>query len=150
MKVKVLMTTCRLHIQGSLKFVIGKFGIDMKKIVTCFTELISKFDIRIKVIIFNNKIFTTQLPKSISKRLSENSSSKEVFDKSKGLYKIALYNSGFYEHLIYHQDKGNINQQTPTQNNMVQSAISKNCDNEYWQELFQVNQPPLPENVENL
>ena len=32
-----------------------------------------------------------------------------------------------------------------TQNNMVQSAILKNCENEYWQEVLQVNQAPLPE-----
>ena len=39
-----------------------------------------------------------------------------------------------------------------TQNNMVQSAIFKNCENKYWQEV-QVNELPLPEtsqNVENL
>ena len=41
-----------------------------------------------------------QLPKSISKRLSENSSSKEVFDKTKMLYKKSLNNSGLYENLI--------------------------------------------------
>ena len=52
-----------------------------------------------------------QLSKSISKRLSENSSSKEVFDKSKTLYEKSLKNnSGFDERLIYHQDNGNKNQ----------------------------------------
>ena len=51
-----------------------------------------------------------QLPKSISKRLSKNSSSKEVFDKTKMLYKKFLNNSGFYENLIYHQENGNRNQ----------------------------------------
>ena len=51
-----------------------------------------------------------QLPKSSSKRLSKNSSSKEVFGKSKALYKKSLNNSGFHENLIYHQDKGNKNQ----------------------------------------
>ena len=51
-----------------------------------------------------------QLPKSISKRLSKNSSSKEVFDKSKVLYEKSLENKGFYENLIYHQDNGNKNQ----------------------------------------
>ena len=51
-----------------------------------------------------------RLPKSISKRLSENSSLKEVFDKSKTLYQKSLNNSGFYENQIYHQDFGNINQ----------------------------------------
>ena len=33
-------------------------------------------------------------------------------------------------------------QETPTQNNMVQSAIFKNWENKYWQE---VHQQPLPE-----
>ena len=51
-----------------------------------------------------------QLPKVISKRLSGNSSSKDVSDKSKTLYKKSLNNSGFYEDLIYHQDNGNKNQ----------------------------------------
>ena len=35
---------------------------------------------------------------------------------------------------------------------MVQSAIFKNCENNYWQEV-QLTQPPIPEtsyNVENL
>ena len=45
-----------------------------------------------------------QLPKSIRKRLFENSSSKEVFIKSKALYEKCLDNSGFNENLIYHQD----------------------------------------------
>ena len=53
-----------------------------------------------------------QLPKSISERSSENSSSKEVFDKSKTLYQKSLNNSGFYENLIYHQGNGNKNQHT--------------------------------------
>ena len=47
-----------------------------------------------------------RLPKSISKRLSENLSSKDVFDKSKTLYEKSLDNSGFYENLIDHQDNG--------------------------------------------
>ena len=51
-----------------------------------------------------------QLPKSISKRLSENLSSKEVFDKSKAPYKKSLNNSDFYENLAYHQDNRNKNQ----------------------------------------
>ena len=48
-----------------------------------------------------------QFPKSISKRLSENSSSKEVFDKSKMPYEKSLNNSGFNENLINHQANGN-------------------------------------------
>ena len=51
-----------------------------------------------------------QLPKSISKRLFENSSSKEVFIKSKALYEKCLDNSGFNENLIYHQDNRSKNQ----------------------------------------
>ena len=51
-----------------------------------------------------------QFPKSISKRLSENSSSKEVFDKSKTPYEKSLNNSGFNENLINHQANGNKNQ----------------------------------------
>ena len=45
-----------------------------------------------------------QLPKSISKRLSKNLSSKEVFDKSKMLYEKFLNNSGFYKNLKYHHN----------------------------------------------
>ena len=51
-----------------------------------------------------------QLPKSTSKRLSEISSSKDVFDKSKALYNKSLNNSGFYKNIIYHQDNRNKNQ----------------------------------------
>ena len=51
-----------------------------------------------------------QLPKSISKRLSENSSPKEVLDKTKTLYEKSLNNSGFYDNLTYHQGNGNKNQ----------------------------------------
>ena len=43
-----------------------------------------------------------QPPKSISKGLSEKSSSKEVFDKTKTLYEKYFYNSGSYENLKYH------------------------------------------------
>ena len=48
-----------------------------------------------------------QFPKSIGKRLLENSSSKEVFDKSKTPYEKSLNNSGFNENLINHQANGN-------------------------------------------
>ena len=50
-----------------------------------------------------------QLPKSISKRLFQNSLSKEVFDKSKALYKKSLNNTSFYENLIYHLKQTKIN-----------------------------------------
>ena len=72
------------------------------------------------------------------------------FNKSKVLYQKSLNNSGFYENIIYQQDNRNKNQlkknqKTPTQNNMAQPTIFKNYENEYWQEVLQVNQKPLPE-----
>ena len=42
-----------------------------------------------------------QLPKSIAKRISDNSSSKDIFDKSILIYQNALYESGFKEELKY-------------------------------------------------
>ena len=33
----------------------------------------------------------------------------------------------------------------PTQNNLVQSDFFKNCENEYRQDVLQVNQPLFPE-----
>ena len=33
---------------------------------------------------------------------------------------------------------------------MVQTAIFKNRENEYWLEVLQVNQPPLPETSKNV
>ena len=51
-----------------------------------------------------------QLPKlSIEKRLSEISSSKEIFDNSKHLYEKALQESGFKEKLCYQQKDVNAN-----------------------------------------
>ena len=50
-----------------------------------------------------------QLPKFIDERLSKRSSSKEVFDKTKTLYKKSLNKTHFYENLIYHQGNGNKN-----------------------------------------
>ena len=50
-----------------------------------------------------------QLPKSIEKRLSEISSSKEIFDNSKHLYEKALQESGFKEKLCYQQKNVNAN-----------------------------------------
>ena len=49
------------------------------------------------------------LPKSIEKRLSEISSSKEIFDNSKHLYEKALQESGFKEKLCYQQKDVNAN-----------------------------------------
>ena len=42
-----------------------------------------------------------QLPKSIAKRISNTSSSKDIFDKSISIYQNALYESGFKEELKY-------------------------------------------------
>ena len=50
-----------------------------------------------------------QVPKTISKILSENLSSKEAFGKSKTLHEKSLNNSDFYKNLIYHQGNGNKN-----------------------------------------
>ena len=36
-------------------------------------------------------------------------------------------------------------QKTSTQNNMVQSAIFKNCEKGHWQEVLQFNHLPFPE-----
>ena len=50
-----------------------------------------------------------QLPKSSEKRLSEISSTKEIFDNSKHLYEKALQESGFKEKLCYQQKDVNAN-----------------------------------------
>ena len=50
-----------------------------------------------------------QLPKSIEKRLSQISSSKEIFDNSKHLHEKALQESGFKEKLCYQQKDMNAN-----------------------------------------
>ena len=42
-----------------------------------------------------------QLPKSIAKRISDTSSSKDIFDKSISIYQNALYERGFKEELKY-------------------------------------------------
>ena len=42
-----------------------------------------------------------QLPKSIANRISDTSSSKDIFDKSISIYQNALYESGFKEELKY-------------------------------------------------
>ena len=42
-----------------------------------------------------------KLPKSIAKRISDTSSSKDIFDKSVLIYQNALYESGFKEELTY-------------------------------------------------
>ena len=65
------------------------------------------------------------------------------FNKSKVLYQKSLNNSGFYENIIYQQDNRNKNQHKKIK--MAQPTISKNYENEYWQEVLQVNQKPLPE-----
>ena len=50
-----------------------------------------------------------QLPKSIEEKLSEISSTKEIFDNSKHLYEKALQESGFKEKLYYQQKDVNAN-----------------------------------------
>ena len=42
-----------------------------------------------------------QLPKSIAKRISDTSSSKDIFDKSISIYQNALHKNGFKEQLKY-------------------------------------------------
>ena len=53
------MAICGLYIQRGMKFTTREFDIEIEEIDTCFTELISKLDIRIKVIKFPHKIFET-------------------------------------------------------------------------------------------
>ena len=50
-----------------------------------------------------------QLTKSIEKRLSETSSSKDIFDKSLKLYQDALKDSGFCNDLRYVENNNNTN-----------------------------------------
>ena len=57
-----------------------------------------------------------EFPKWISKRLSQKSSLKEIFDKSKAIYETSLNNSGFHENLNYHQDNGNKSQHKKIKN----------------------------------
>ena len=45
--------------------------------------------------------FLKQLPKSIAKRISDTSSSKDIFDKSISIYQNALKGGGFKEELKY-------------------------------------------------
>ena len=59
LKVKVLMAICGLHIQGGLKFTIRETDSEIYKTDTFFTKLVSKLDIRIKVIKFHHKLFKT-------------------------------------------------------------------------------------------
>ena len=59
-----------------------------------------------------------QIPNFISEKLSENSISKEVFDKSKMLYEKSLY-----ENLMYHQDNRSKNQNEKFKKHF------KNCKN---------------------
>ena len=51
-----------------------------------------------------------QLPISISNRLSNNSSNKQVFDMSKGEYEKALRESGYKNVSLIHTDKKDIKQ----------------------------------------
>ena len=80
--------------------------------------------------------------KYLTKTLSWTSSSKEVFDISKTLYEKFSNETGFNENLIYHQDNGNSNQMNKIEKRqckIIQSAIFKNCENEYWPEDLHID-----------
>ena len=57
LKVKVSMAIYGLYIQEGLKFSIRVIDSETEKIYACFTELLSKIDIRIKVNKFRHKSF---------------------------------------------------------------------------------------------
>ena len=69
-----------------------------------------------------------QLPISISNRLSNNFSNKEVFDKSKGEYEKALRESGYKSASLIYADKKNINQKRIRSRNIIgfNSPFNKN------------------------
>ena len=60
-----------------------------------------------------------QLPISISNRLSNTFSNKEVFDKSKGEYEKALRESGYKSASLIYADKKNINQKRIRSRNII-------------------------------
>ena len=60
-----------------------------------------------------------QLPISISNRLSNNSSNKQVFDMSKGEYEKALRESGYKDVSLIYTDKQDIKQQRNCSRNIV-------------------------------
>ena len=60
-----------------------------------------------------------QLPTSISNRLSNNSSNKQVFEMSKGEYEKALRESGYINVSIIYTDKKNIKQERNHSRNIV-------------------------------
>ena len=69
-----------------------------------------------------------QLPISISNRLSNNFSNKEVFDKSKGEYEKALRESGYKNASLIYTEKKNINQKRICSRNIIcfNSPFNKN------------------------
>ena len=75
-----------------------------------------------------------QLTKSIEKRLSETSSSKDIFDKSLKLYQDALKDSGFSNDLHYVEKEHckRLQTETKTENNLVQPSFLQERKDEYW------------------
>ena len=65
-----------------------------------------------------------ELPKTIIKRISTRSSSKEIFDNSKAIYKETLKKSGFQNRLSY--------QQNIIQNHDEHQEIKKRKGNVIW------------------
>ena len=60
-----------------------------------------------------------QLPTSISNRLSNNSSNKQVFDMSKGEYEKALRESGYKNVSLIYADKKDIKQKRNCSRNII-------------------------------
>ena len=60
-----------------------------------------------------------QLPISISNRLSNNSSNKQVFDMSKGEYEKALRESGYKNVSLIYTDKKDIKQKRNRSRNII-------------------------------
>ena len=88
-----------------------------------------------------------QIPNFISEKLSENSISKEVFDKSKMLYEKSLNKNGFNENLMYHQDNRSKNQNEKFKKHF------KNCKNEHWSTVLRFDSlsfPDISKNIQNL
>ena len=84
-----------------------------------------------------------QLLKSIKKRLSEISSSKEIFDNSKHLYEKALQESGFKEKLCYQQKDVNANSNRKTKKRQrkiiwFNQTFSKSVETNLGKEFFKL------------
>ena len=90
-----------------------------------------------------------QLPKSIEKRLSEISSSKEIFDNSKHLYEKALQESGFKEKLCYQQKDVNANSNRNKKNHYLKiisfnPPFSKRVKRKLGKEFFKLLKRHFP------